>query len=178
MKKSLLVLQIILFMFFESCNDNFNINAPYEDVYVLNCILRNDTPVQYAIISKNIYTENGAPSPASNSSAQNIQGADIKIFYNDSVFVMRDTTIQLTDSVSKTQVNCYYVRNLVINPSKAISIEASVPGGQELKSTIQVQEISFAKFYRPFPKFYSRVIRKGLIIAGAGLATLKWLQIF
>ena len=27
---------------------------------------------------------------------QNIKGANIKIFYNDSVFVMRDTTLQMT----------------------------------------------------------------------------------
>ena len=125
MKRALLILPIILFILFESCNNDFNINAPFEDVYTLNCILRNDSPIQYAIISKNIYTENGAP-PTSTSIAQNIKGADVEIYYNDSVFVMRDTTIQLTDSGSKIQVNCYYVRNLVIKPSKVISIEATV----------------------------------------------------
>jgi len=153
MKKALLVLPIILFLFFESCNDDFNINAPYEDFYILNCILRNDSSIQYAIISKNTYTENGTP-PASDNIDQNIEGADIKIFYNDSVFVMRDTTIQLANSGDITQVNCYYISNLIMQPGKVIRIEATVPSGQKLKSTIQVQKISFAKFSSDFPQVF------------------------
>ncbi len=61
MKKAILILSLFIFIFFESCSDNFNVNAPFQNVYTLNCILRNDYPIQYAIISKNIYTENGAP---------------------------------------------------------------------------------------------------------------------
>jgi hypothetical protein len=153
MKKGLLVLLIIPFMFFESCKSDFNINAPYEDVFVLNCILRNDNTIQYAILSKNTFTDNGT-APTSNGNALNIKGANIKIFYNDSVFVMRDTTIQVTDTGNITNVNCYYVKNLIINPGKIISIEASVPGGKTLKSTIQVQEISYAKFSTNFPQSF------------------------
>ena len=153
MKKGLLVLIITPFIFFESCKSDFNINAPYEDVFVLNCILRSDNTIQYAILSKNTFTDNGT-APVSNGSAQNIKGANIKIFYNDSVFVMRDTTIQVTDSVSITRVNCYYVNNLILSPGKIISIEASVPGGKTLKSTIQVQNISFSNFSTNFPQTF------------------------
>jgi hypothetical protein len=153
MKKGLLVLLITPFIFFESCKSDFNINAPYEDVFVLNCILRNDNTIQYAILSKNTFTDNGT-APTSNGNALNIKGANIKIFYNDSVFVMRDTTIQVTDTGNITNVNCYYVKNLIISPGKIISIEASVPGGKTLKSTIQVQKISYAKFSTNFPQSF------------------------
>ena len=153
MKKILLVLPIILFMFFASCRDDFNINAPYEDVYVLNCILRNDNTIQYAIISKNTFTENGV-APASDSIDQNIKGVDIKIFYDDSVFVMRDTTIELTDAGSITPINCYYAKDLIINPGKVIRIEASVPDGEKLESTIQVPEISYGQFSAQFPQIF------------------------
>jgi hypothetical protein len=137
MKRAILILPIILFILFESCNEDFNVNAPFQNVYTLNCILRNDNPIQYAIISKNIYTENGAP-PTSPSTAQNIKGANVEIYYNDSVFVMRDTTIQVADSGNTKQVNCYYLRNLVIEPGKIISIKATMPDGQILKSTKQI----------------------------------------
>ena len=137
MKRAILILPIILFILFESCNEDFNVNAPFQNVYTLNCILRNDNPIQYAIISKNIYTENGAP-PTSPSSAQNIKGANVEIYYNDSVFVMRDTTIQVADSGNTKQVNCYYLRNLVMKPGKIISIKATMPDGQILKSTKQI----------------------------------------
>jgi hypothetical protein len=149
-KKTFLVLPVALLIFIESCKSDFNINAPIEDVYALNCVLRNDNSIQYAILSKNTVTVNGT-APALNSGSLNIKGANIKIFYNDSVFVMRDTTIQVTDAGNITDVNCYYVKNLIIKPGKNIRIEASVPGGKTLKSTIQVQEISFAKFSTNFP---------------------------
>ena len=137
MKKAILILPLIIFIFFESCSDDFSVNAPFKNVYTLNCILRNDYPIQFAVISKNIYTENGA-SPTSNSTAQNIKGANVEIYYNDSVYVMRDTTIQLTDSENTMQVDCYYLRNLVMNPGGFISIEAIMPDGQVLKSTKQI----------------------------------------
>jgi len=152
MKKVLFILPVILFLFFESCRNDFNINAPYQDVYVLNCILRNNDSVQYAIISKNDYTGNGAP-PASASTAQNIKGANVEIYYNDSVFVMRDTTIEVTDSGSVTQVNCYMIKNLALQPGKVVRIDATVKG-EKLQSTIQIPEISFTTFSLNFPQAF------------------------
>jgi hypothetical protein len=152
MRKALFILLIIPFMFLESCRNDFNINAPYKDVYTLNCILRNDDSLQYAIISKNVYTENGT-APDTNIINQNIRGANIKISYHDSVFVMRDTTIELTDSGSVSRVNCYYTKNLVMQPSEVISIEAVIPGGTILKSTIQVPNISRYYYTRSFPQY-------------------------
>jgi hypothetical protein len=137
MTKARWVVLIVLFLFLESCNTDFNINAPYQDVYVLNCILRNDTSIQYATISKNYFTENGA-APPSNTIVPNIKGATIQIFSNGSVFVMRDTTVALTDSGKSVQVDCYYLRNLVMKPGGIISIEAALPDGQILKSTKQI----------------------------------------
>ncbi len=150
MKKAFLVLLTVLLIFIESCKSDFNINAPSEDVYALNCVLRNDNSIQYAILSKNTVTDNGT-SPTLNSNALNIKGANIKIFCNDSVFVMRDTTIQVNDAGNITNVNCYYVKNLIMKPGKIISIEAAVSGGKTLKSTIPVQEISFGTFSTNFP---------------------------
>jgi hypothetical protein len=131
------VLSMILGLFLESCNTDFDINAPQRDVYVLNCILRNDTSIQYATISKNYFTENGV-APPSNTIEPNIKGATIKIFHNDLVFVMRDTTVELTESETSVRVDCYYVRNLELEPGKTVSIEAALPGGEILKSSIQV----------------------------------------
>ena len=151
MKRTILILPIILFILFESCNEDFNVNAPFQNVYTLNCILRNDNPIQYAIISKNIYTENGAP-PTSSSTAQNIKGANVEIYYDDSVFVMRDTTIQVADSGNTIQVNCYYLKNLVMKPGKIISIKATTPDGQILKSTNQIPV--FVTALSDFPQIY------------------------
>jgi hypothetical protein len=152
MKREILILPIILFILFESCNEDFNVNAPFnKNVYTLNCILRNDSPIQYAIISKNIYTENG-DLPTLPSTAQNIKGANVEIHYNDSVFVMRDTTIQVADSGNTKQVNCYYLRNLVMKQGKIISIKATTPDGQILRSTKQIPVCLIAP--STFPQSY------------------------
>lgn len=151
MKKAPGALLITLCLFLASCNSDFNVNAPNQDVYVLNCILRNDSSIQYAVVSKNYFTENGA-APPPNSIEQNIKGVGIKILCNDSVFVMRDTTIQIADSGNVTTVNCYYVKNLIPTPGTVISIEASVPDGKVLKSTVQVPQISYANFSANFPQ--------------------------
>lgn len=145
MKKYFLILLILPFILLESCKNDFDINAPHKDIYVLNCILRNDDSTQYAVVSKNLYTGNGTY-PTSSFFDQSVKGASIKIYYNNSVFVMRDTTVL----VDGTQVNCYYVRNLKILPGYAASIEAVVPDGQILKSTIQVPNINF-NFFETFP---------------------------
>ena len=154
MNKILLVLliPIIIVMFFESCSDEFSINAPVEDIYVLNCILRTDSSIQYAIISKNVYTGNGA-SPTSTLIDQYIKGANIKISYDDSVFVMRDTTIQITELGIKAPINCYYVKELNI-PDKAVKIEATLPNGKVLKSKINVPQIAIYPVNYYFPRDY------------------------
>jgi hypothetical protein len=161
MKKAPWVLLIVPFLFLESCNSDFNINAPHQDIYVLNCILRSDTSIQYATISKNYFTENGV-APPPNSIEQNIKGANIQIFNNDSVFVMRDTTVVLTNSGNSVQVDCYYLKNLVIRPRGIISIEATMPDGQILKSTNQMQDC--LSTYSTFPQSDYTSEKKGYYI--------------
>ncbi|MGA8263341.1 MAG: hypothetical protein WB779_02755, partial [Ignavibacteriaceae bacterium] len=174
MKRAILILPIILFILFESCNEDFNVNAPFKNFYTLNCILRNDNPIQYAIISKNIYTESGA-TPTLPSTAQNIKGANVEIYYDDSVFVMRDTTIQVTDSGNTIQVNCYYLKNLVMTPGKIISIKATTPDGQILKSTNQIPVCYIA--YSTFPQsyYYTDELTGGQMGYYIKLATYNWL---
>ncbi len=152
MKKSLFILPMVMMLLITSCNDEFNINGPSKDIYVLNCILRNDTNIQYAILSKNRYTENGAP-PKSTSTDQYVHDAIIKILYNDSVFVMKDTTMEISEFGEKTVVNCYYTSNLDIQ-NKDIKIEATLPDGKILKSAIRVPSFTFwgATYY--FPNHY------------------------
>jgi len=151
MRKGPRVSLIVMCLILESCKSDFNINAPYQDVYVLNCILRTDTSIQYALISKNYFTENGIVPPA-NSIEPNIKNANIKIYYDDSMFNMRDTTALVADSGNVAMVDCYYVKNLILSPGKVISIEASVPGGDTLKSTIQVPQIVYSNFSLNFPQ--------------------------
>ncbi len=158
MNRAVLILPVILFIFFESCSDDFNLNAPFKNVYTLNCILRSDSPIQYAVISKNIYTENGAP-PAAAGTVQNIKGANVEIYYKGSVVVMRDTTIQFTDAGNTIQVNCYYLNKLAMEQGEIISIKAIMPDGHILKSTNKIPVCIIP--YLTFPRSFSTKEQNG-----------------
>ena len=153
MRKILLLLIIVLLIISQSCSDEFSINAPVKDFYVLNCILRNDSLTQYAIISQNVYTEDGTK-PQDNLN-QNIPGLNINIINNDSLFVMRDTTIQVTADGGIKNINCYYVKNINMVPGSFISIEAIVPGGEVLKSTVRIPKISSQNIQLDFPQLFN-----------------------
>jgi hypothetical protein len=153
MSRAYLTLFILSVLLFISCSEDFDINAPRKEVYVLNCILQNDNIIQFVMLTRNIYTENGAP-PNTTPDNNYVKNAIIKIYYNNSVYLLRDTTIQLTeDSVTK-QINCYYLKNLVINSGTSISIEAITPDGQKLQSTINIPEIIFQNYSYRFPGVY------------------------
>ena len=157
------VLLIIVCLFLESCNSDFSVNAPHQDIYVLNCILRSDTSIQYATISKNYFTENGAVPPP-NTIEQNIQGVHIQIVQNDSVYVMRDTTVELTNSGTSVQVDCYYVRDLVLTPGRMISIEADLPDGQILRSAKRVPVCYTDPLSFTFPQtYYTKELKKAYV---------------
>jgi hypothetical protein len=146
--RKILFLIVISFAFFESCNTDFSINDPdHEDIYILNCILQNDNSIQYAILSKNICTESGG-TPVSISKDQCIRGANIKILYNNSVFVMRDTTLQMVTDGKINEVYCYYIKGLIVDPGKVASIEATASNGKILKSTNQIPDIVFPKNFK------------------------------
>ena len=134
-----------------SCDNSFDINAPHQNVYALNCILRGDRTTQYAFVSKNYFTQNGT-APAPNTIERNIHGVSVTINTSTSRFMMRDTTIQLTISGTTMLYNCYYVKNLPLQPGTEISIEATTPDGHVLMSSIHIPRISFGKVSWNFPQ--------------------------
>jgi hypothetical protein len=145
MRIKILFLVVISFTFITSCSTDFSINEPsHEDIYILNCILQNDNSIQYALLSKNLYTESGG-TPTSISKDQFIKGANVKILYNNSEYVMKDTTLQIITDGKINEINCYYFKGLIADPGKAVSIEATAPNGKKLTSTIQIPVIYFPK---------------------------------
>ncbi|HLP15414.1 MAG TPA: DUF4249 family protein [Bacteroidota bacterium] len=151
MKKDVLLLFVIMTLGCAACNNDFTMNAPAKDVYVLNCILRSDSPIQYARVTKNLFTDNGGV-PASDISAPFVKGAVIRLMIGDSVFLMRDTTILVTQSGTSSQVECYYIRDLTLLPGKSVRIEARMPDGTLLTSSSQTPIIQYSKQSWNFPQ--------------------------
>ena len=126
-----------------SCDESFNPKGEYTEKYILNCVLRGDTSYQVAILTHS-YDVNGYD-PYMNKTDPAITGADIRLWYNDSVFVFRDSVV---DRIGGTRygdsLKIYYLNNLNLQYNKPVEIEALLPDGRRLESsTTTAKDIIF-----------------------------------
>jgi hypothetical protein len=125
-------------LLFLSCEENVNCYGDLQEGYVLNCIIRSDTTFQTATLSKTYIVDNFDPYSYPESNA--IEGATIRIWKSDdSVAVMRDTTItEPESSVYNGDYILYYTKSFQPKNNSTISIEALLPDGTRLQSSIKV----------------------------------------
>lgn len=127
MKKLYLTLLILVSLSFNSCDEDFNPYGDYQEKYAFTCILKNDDNFQTATLFKSYLTTLSDPS---------VTGADIRVWYNDSVFVFKDTSVARTDtSRYKTPFNFYYNEKLRVDYNKFIELEVLLPNGKRLRSS-------------------------------------------
>lgn len=142
-KYFLFLLFSVLLLTLSSCDQSLNPKGNYYEKYVLNCILSGDTTYQVAVISHS-YEVNGFD-PYKNTTDPALTGADLRLWYNDSVYVFRDSTVtRLGKSRYDDSLKIYYLKNIHIDFNKPIEIEALLPNGRRLKSsTTSAKEIIF-----------------------------------
>jgi len=126
MIKIKLFIAAIGLLFFISCEEDFNPYGDYQEKFALTCILRNDDNFQTAVLLKSYLTPPTDPS---------VIGADVRVWYNDSVFVFRDSSTARTDSSGyQSNFSFYYNNEFVIGNDKAIELEVILPNGKRLRS--------------------------------------------
>lgn len=132
MKKYYLI--IILFsLLFISCEEEFDPKGTYREKYILNCIVRADTTLQFATVLKS-YNVDGFD-PFVKTEEVTIPGADIRIFYRNQAFRFKDSTIFRNDtSRYNTPMNIYYTEDFVPNFGDSIEIRAVLPNGRVMTS--------------------------------------------
>ncbi len=144
MKKFYLTSFILLSLLtFPSCDQSLNPKADYYERYALNCILSGDTTYQVAVISHS-YDVAGYD-PYVNTTDPAVTGADLRLWYEDSVFVFRDSIVSRSgDPRYNDSLRIYYLKNVHIDFNKPIEIEALLPNGRRLSSsTTSAKEIIF-----------------------------------
>ncbi len=135
----LLLFGSVTLLSLSSCDQSLNPKGDYVERYVLNCILRGDTTYQVAVISHS-YDINGFD-PYKNTTDPAITGADLRLWYNDSVFVFRDSVVTRLGNVRyDDSLKIYYLKNIHLSYSKPIEIEALLPNGRRLKSSSTTAE--------------------------------------
>jgi hypothetical protein len=135
----LLLLPVISFFFF-SCEEDFSPFGEYHEKYSFTCILKSDTKSQIAFLSHS-YRPNGHD-PYENTIDPAIVGADIRVWYNDSVFVFRDTIVERIDtSRYKTPLHFYYNDQFGVQNYKTVELEVLLPNGKRLKSSSETPAV-------------------------------------
>lgn len=146
MKNYLILLFVLISAsFFVSCDDQVEPKAEFEQVYILNCVLRGDTTYQIATLTKS-YEIDGYD-PYSNVTDPAIYGAKLKIIYNDKEYYFRDTVMSRSDnSRYKTPLHYYYLENFQPTETKKIELLAELPDGTILNSTSETFAINVIYF--------------------------------
>ncbi|MBE0571012.1 MAG: DUF4249 family protein [Ignavibacteriaceae bacterium] len=129
----LLIISSLVFIFL-SCEEDFNPYGDYFERYAFTCILKSDQQYQTATLFKS-YRPDGYD-PLTYTEDPSVVGADIRIWYNDSVFVFKDTSVARVDtSRYKTPFKFYYNDKFRVGNRKTIELEVLLPNGRRLRSS-------------------------------------------
>ncbi|HQF43449.1 MAG TPA: DUF4249 family protein [Ignavibacteriaceae bacterium] len=129
MKYLRIIIFINILLSFSGCDDSFNPYTDFKEKYSLVSILRSDTTLQIATITKNYLNEDNN---FTNHKMLFEKNADVRIWYGNSVFRLRDTV--LTSDNGADTIQCYYTKDFSITTEKAIEIEALLSNGKRLKA--------------------------------------------
>jgi hypothetical protein len=135
-KNLFLILIIVISILNLSCNEDFNPFGEFNEQYALVCILRDDTTHQVAVLSASY------PPDQQGTGRTFLEGADVRVWVGDSVYVFRDTTLTSSPaSAGNSTIHYYFNKNFEVSPNKVIEIEALLQNGRRLKSVSETPGI-------------------------------------
>ncbi|HEX7358274.1 MAG TPA: DUF4249 family protein [Ignavibacteriaceae bacterium] len=128
MKKYILIISIIS-LYFVACDESFNPFTEFKQDYGVACILRSDTTLQLLSLTKS-YPQNSA----SGSSPIYLfeENADVRIWYQDSVYRLKDTSIYSPET--QDTFKYYFSRKFKIDYLKDVELEILLNNGKRLKA--------------------------------------------
>jgi hypothetical protein len=133
-----LILPIVI-----SCEVEFDPFGEWQDRYALTCILSSETEYQITVLTKGYRP--GGYDPYSYTNDPSVFAADIRVWYNDSVFIFRDTTV-VRENTSRynTPFHYYYCNEFHININEPIEVEVLLTNGKRLRSaSLTSRQINF-----------------------------------
>ncbi|MCE1188694.1 MAG: DUF4249 family protein [Ignavibacteria bacterium] len=134
-----LCLVVVMAFFLNSCKEGFEPNAPFQEKYVLNCILNANDSVQIMTITRG-YPPN-ADGSATPTGDLGVKNALVRVWVDDSVYFFHDTITERSDgSHGGGKVSFYVCKYYRSSPGKAHVVEAILPGGKKLKSSFDMPQ--------------------------------------
>ena len=113
-----------------SCNEDLNPFGDHKEVYVLNCVLKNNVDFQSAYLSQGYFVDNF--DPYSDTLDHTINNSHVRIWFNDSVKIFSDTSFYSVSSNSN--VTSYFHNEFSLLPDTDYEIEAVFNNGRKLRA--------------------------------------------
>ena len=126
MKQLVALLFIIILI---ACEEGFEPFGPEKEVIILDCVLKNDNSFQSAFLSRNFFVESFDPSIDNSDYA--IKDAIIRIWYDDSIKVFKDSLFSGVNNGGK-MFTAYYNPNFETKPDTKYEIEAIFGDGRRI----------------------------------------------
>lgn len=132
----------IVFSFFNSCSEEFNLKSGFKQEYVLYCIINGDTTYQFASVSKTFDVEGFDFSITQ--SELSVKDAEINILYDGDSYQLKDTIISNDDG---SESFLYYTNSLQPVSDELLYIDAELGDGTILKSTTTTPKAANLTFF-------------------------------
>jgi len=124
-----------------SCEENFSPKGELQNKYSINFILRSDTTIQMAYLSKTYDVQGFDPNSLSSDPA--VDGAVISLKYSDSpkLYILRDTVDHSNINTRyNTSAKYYYIKNFKPVFGKQLELNVALPDGEKLSSVTNVPD--------------------------------------
>lgn len=139
MRTRLIFMLFVMLPLIQSCDESFNPYTDYKQNYGVVCILRSDTTLQLATVSKSYLSNDEI---VSQPSLLFEKGADVRVWFGDSVFRLKDTVFITGENGDS--IDCYFNNSFTITPNQEIELEILLSNGKRLKASSNTPaDISF-----------------------------------
>lgn len=135
MKRVFYLIIVLLSFYTISCEESFNPYTDFKQNYGVACILRSDTTLQLVSVTNNYSNESNI---GSTPKFLFEEGADVRIWYQDSVYRFNETSIISSDSPDT--IKYYFSNRFKIDYSKDIELEILLKSGRRLKAFSRTPE--------------------------------------
>ncbi|HBS87153.1 MAG: hypothetical protein A2W91_02960 [Bacteroidetes bacterium GWF2_38_335] len=168
MKKILFLLISLPVILINSCRTDFDVNAEWEDISVVYCLLNPKDSVHYVKVNKVFLGEMDAYEMAKYSDSVNYEEATVVLeFYKDGMLegsyqFVKTTDIVKEDGIFSTENNIIYKYSGMISSDGNYVLRINIPGKEEITAETNMissltvlnpqpgKRVNFAKYETPF----------------------------
>ncbi len=131
--KRIAIIIFLVSLFFVSCEENFSPKGEFENKYALTSVIRGDTSLQVVSLYSNYSVEGFDPSVYDENPFY--KNADIRLWYRDTVYVFKDSSV-INPYLADSTFSFYYLDDF--KPEVAgelLEVVATLKNGTRLKAS-------------------------------------------